>query len=344
MTVPIRNLYYVFAYACGLMEGGRDVEVGAEDSPDALDLLARMLVQQLRGIARRGLARDYLVQEDVLAAPRGRIDVQRSVARLTRARGRLACAYDELSVDRPFNQIVKATAKLLLGCTDLAGERRRELAGVVALLRQVSDVRAERSALHRVQLQGDLRRYRGALAVCDLVLGGLLPVQGGGGARFADVLQDDQRMAAVFEEFLRSFYRLEQGAFRVGREVMRWDAVADADSSALLPVMRTDITLRSPGRVVVADAKYYANAFSGAGERPKLRSDHLYQLFSYVEHVRRGPDCRVDGLLVYPVTGEPFSARFVLKDHGMRAAAIDLMLPWRQIRRHLLDLLEPASN
>ena len=344
MTVPIRNLYYIFAYACGLMRCGRDIEVGAEESPDVLDLLARILTEELRTIARRGLARDYVTFEDELATPRGKIDMQRSIARQTRMHGRLACSYDDLSINRPFNQVVKATARLLLSCPTVASGRRQDLAGVVAVLRQVSDVRAEWAMLRRIQLQGDLRRYRGVLAVCDLVLGSLLPTQGGSGARFADILNDDQRMAAVFEEFLRNFYRLEQREFRVGREVMRWDAVADAGSSAFLPVMKTDITLRSPNRVIVADAKYYSNAFSGAGEQPKLHSDHLYQLFSYVEHAWRGPGCRVDGLLIYPMTGDPLSACFILKHHGMRAEAVNLLLPWRQIRQQLLNFLEPVPR
>lgn len=342
MRIPIANLYYVFAYACGMMPRGETVETGAVGSPDSLDLLARILADELRRIARRGLARDYASVEEDLARPRGRINVQRSVSRQTRARGRLACSYDELDIDRPFNQIVKATARVLASCPGLTAERCDELRAVVAALRLVSDTRADRAAIRRIQIQGDLRRYRGVLAVCDLVLAGLMPEQGGRGASFADILKDEARMAAIFEEFLRNFYRLEQRTFRVGREVMRWDATGDAASAALLPVMRTDMTLRSTDRVIVADAKYYASAFSGAGEQPKLHSGHLYQLFAYMEHARPPPGACVDGLLIYPWAGSPLSARVSIKGRGVRAESVDLTVPWRGIKEQLLEFLDPA--
>lgn len=342
VTVPIANLYRLFAYACGLMPRAGFVDVGRDEPSDTLDLLARIVAEEARAIARRGLARDYVGLEEELAAPRGRIDFQRSVARQTRRRGRLACAFDELSVDQPFNQILKATARLLLDSDQLSSRRRDEMAGVVVGLRKVSDIRAERSILGRIQIQGDLRRYRGALAVCDLVLGCLLPSRHGRGSKFAEVLEDEVRMAAVFEEFLRNFYRLEQSDFSVGSEVMRWDAEAEVASWSLLPVMRTDITLRSAKRVVVADAKYYASAFSGAGEKPKLHSAHLYQLFAYMEHADRGTGAVIDGLLVYPKVDDPLSARFSVRAHGVRAEAIDLTAPWPTIRQELLSYLQPA--
>ena len=344
MKIPIGNLYYIFAYACGLMRPGRDVEVGSETSPDVLDLLARILVDQTRTILRRGLAHDYLTFEEELASLRGRVNVQSSIVRQTRTRGRLACIYDELDIDRPFNQVLKATAKALLDRRGVAQDRRSDLAGIVGALRRVSTVRPDRQLIRRIQIQGDLRRYRGALAVCTLVLTALLPSEAGGGSRFSEILRDDERMATVFEEFLRNFYRLEQAQFDVRKEVMTWDFSAEVQSAALLPVMRTDMTLRSPARIIVADAKYYANAFSGAGEQPKLHSSHLYQLFAYVEHARRPSMVPVDGLLIYPVTDTPLSAQFSIRGHGMRAEGIDLLQPWPAIRNKLLTFLDPVKT
>jgi 5-methylcytosine-specific restriction enzyme subunit McrC len=109
VTIPIANLYRLFAYACGLMPRMGFVDVGREEPSDTLDLLARIVAEEARAITRRGLARDYVDLEEDLTAPRGRIDMQLTVARQTTRRGRLACAFDELSVDRPFNQILKAT-------------------------------------------------------------------------------------------------------------------------------------------------------------------------------------------------------------------------------------------
>jgi 5-methylcytosine-specific restriction enzyme subunit McrC len=88
-------------------------------------------------------------------------------------------------------------------------------------------------------------------------------------------------MAKIFEAFLRNFYGHEQTAYCVRSEVMAWDAEpTDAASFALLPRMETDITLRSTERTRVIDAKYYRDALSGKHGSVRLRSTHLYQLFT----------------------------------------------------------------
>jgi 5-methylcytosine-specific restriction enzyme subunit McrC len=59
-------------------------------------------------------------------------------------------------------------------------------------------------------------------------------------------------MSAVFEKFIRRFYELEQSEFpSVGTRSLSWEATAErAEDLEFLPNMRTDVTLRSPDRVI----------------------------------------------------------------------------------------------
>ncbi|WP_413771070.1 LysR family transcriptional regulator [Lichenihabitans sp. PAMC28606] len=80
---------------------------------------------------------------------------------------------------------------------------------------------------------------------CALMIA--LPDRRGAGRQFSDILDDETRMSAVFETFLRNFYREEvKGTFKVKGERLNWPAKAATDVDlAYLPDMLTDMTLRS---------------------------------------------------------------------------------------------------
>ena len=121
------------------------------------------------------------------------------------------------------------------------------------------------------------------MKICELVRELLLPEEGGRVSRFAAILRDEERMSSIFEAFVRNFYRREQNQFSVDAEVIPWDMSPDSvGHAAYLPSMFTDITLRSPTRTIVIDAKFYLQTlvvgrFGGQG---KVRSAHLYQLMN----------------------------------------------------------------
>ena len=151
-------------------------------------------------------------------------------------------------------------------------------------------------------------------------------------------------MSSIFEAFVRNFYRLEQSQFSVGSEVVPWDMGADPlGYAAYLPSMFTDVTLRSPTRTIVIDAKFYRQALvSRLGGQNKVRSAHLYQLMSYLKNTakRGGPDGHAEGLLLYPSTdGRDLRLEFELIGHKVCAYTVDLTKPWPDIRQELLTMI-----
>src|SRR5260370_24699073 len=109
----------------------------------------------------------------------------------------------------------------------------------------------------------------------------------GAAARFQQVLDDEVRMSAVFEDFLRSFSQLHRNEYRVRAESPEW-YVSDAteDDLTFLPRMITDITLRHPNRTIIVDAKFYRKALAQTPFGERVRSQHLYQLVTYLQHER----------------------------------------------------------
>jgi 5-methylcytosine-specific restriction enzyme subunit McrC len=343
-SIPIQNLYYLFLYARDRFPEGQAIEVAATHSPDLVDLFAKVLLSGTRRLLRRGLDRHYLEVEEETASPRGRFLLSETFKRSTLIRGRAVCAYDELSVDIPHNQVLKATVRTLAAREGIDRSLAQELRTVHRQMAGVSDRPLTRSLFQRVQLGRNNRHYDLLLRICGLILDSLLPGEGAGRTRFADILADEARMSTVFEAFVRNFYRSEQRAFRVGADHLAWDAsCADPQHARFLPVMRTDVTLRAPGRTIVLDAKFYQTTlvrhWQGA---EKVRSGHFYQLLTYLRHIapQGSSPAPAEGIPLYPRTGpQDLRLDYTIAGHRVRIHTLALDRPWSEIHGDLLGLL-----
>src|SRR5262249_43173640 len=94
---------------------------------------------------------------------------------------------------------------------------------------------------------------------------------------------------SVFQAFVMNFFKAEQSEFSVSSEYIRWDALAlNAEIAQYLPVMHTDVTLRSKDRTIVIDTKYYPEALSENYGKKRIKSDHLYQQYAYLKNCKSG--------------------------------------------------------
>ena len=80
---------------------------------DLLELLIRLFSERLHALVRRGLPRRYRAQEEEIARLRGKLDIKRQFTRLAVRPDRLACRFDQLSVDVPLNRVFKAVVAQL---------------------------------------------------------------------------------------------------------------------------------------------------------------------------------------------------------------------------------------
>lgn len=340
MKIPIRNLYYLFCYAWERYPKAADRDLGVDGAPSIQDLLARLFIEGTNRLFRRGLDRSYLSYVEETRAPRGKVLIDDVIKAQTLRRGAVVCAFDELSVDVLHNQVLKATARILSRVNLVSPEHAREVGTIAQRMQGISDIRLDNQIFGRIQLGRNNRHYKPLLRLCEFIFRGHMPDQAGSGIQFADILEDETLMSAVFEDFLRNFYIHEQSAYRVAREMMAWDAEALIDgSSGVLPMMETDITMRSRERTIVMDAKYYKEMLASRSGASKVRSGHLYQLFAYLEHAGlRSGDLPCDGALIYPAVGDVRELRYRLKGHEVVVRSIDLTAPWQAIHDVLLSI------
>lgn len=92
---------------------------------DLLEVLVRVFADNLLAAVRRGLPHRYLRREDDLPLLRGKLDVRRQLTRHASRADRLACAFDELSVDTPLNRVLRGAVRRLAPVARTSANRRK---------------------------------------------------------------------------------------------------------------------------------------------------------------------------------------------------------------------------
>ena len=339
--IPIRNLYYLFLYAWNQFTEGNRVDVGKDSSPDLPNLLAKVLIKGVQRQFRRGLDRRYVEQVDELAGPRGKFLFPETIKQSSLLAGRLVCQFDELAIDTVPNRILKAASRHLHRSSAIDQGLGKELRRLDARLSGVAHLPLKPSLFRSLQVMSHKSQYGLLMHICQLLMELSLPDRQGSGNQFCDIREDETRMSAVFETFLRNFYREEQSTFAVRGEQISWPATTFALGDLnYLPDMITDITLRSPTRSIIVDAKYYKNTFSAGrfGGHPKIHPGPLYQIQTYLEHSQSAAP--IEGLLLFPqVSGPPVRLNYQLPRHRIRVCTVNLDQPWASVHIELLGLL-----
>ena len=340
--IRILNIFYIYCYAWRLLREGRSVVVGASDSPNAVEFLARVLLNGTRLLLRRGLEQGYAEVEDEVPGLRGRILLGVSYRRFLLGQGKAICRYDEMGHDTANNKIMKATLAALATTIELRRETRNAIIEVLSRVSDVSAIKLSPSVFSQVTLHQNNSYYELVLKLCHLIYLGLLPIQTGQSMRFVDPMDDETRMSSVFEEFIRVFYQTEITGFTsANREDIRWITPELDDFHArYLPKMQTDITLRSPDRTLIIDAKYYKDVFTNFRGAEKVRSANLYQMFSYVKNCSSASsEPRPEGLLIYPSSDKNLTLDYRLDNHRISVGTVDLNQEWREINSRLRELV-----
>jgi len=348
LNIPIANVYYLLCYAWGHADEADVVNVAELEGLENIhDLLGKVLAEGTFQLVRRGLDRGYLEVREDLAGIRGKIEVGEMVKRALRARGRVACVFEELSHDIPHNRILKSTLGALLKLPNLDRRIRDEVRTAFQKLEGVSVIRIDRQVFRQVQLDRNRRMVRFLISICALIHEHLIVDDQTGEAQFRDFREDDHQMWAVFEDFVKEFYIREQSHYSVnksGRRIAWFDAdgVTDLDRSKI-PRMEADVLLDSIDRRIILDAKFHGEAFGGRGGAKKLKSGNLYQMLAYLRNREKTapPGPEHDGILLYPVVDDPISVDIRLEGFRIQAKGIDLAQEWRGIHEDMLAAIAP---
>lgn len=296
--IRVQNIYYMLAYAYQILQEQGYANYGTEEFENTADLLSAILVKGVSVQIKRGLGRSYIEETEALSCLRGKIDIGESIKQQTIIKQQLVCTYDEFSVDSYMNRILKTTMKLLLRA-DIPKERKKKLRGLLLYFKDVRILDAK-NINWRFRFNRNNQSYQMLMAVCELILKGLLQTTNNGKMKIMQFL-DEQRMCRLYEKFILEYYRKHYKQINVTSSQIAW--VLDDNNSFMLPAMKSDIMLTYNKKTLIIDAKYYAQNTQKQYNANTIHSNNLYQIFTYVKNkaVLGG---EVSGLLLYAKTDD----------------------------------------
>ena len=349
--IPVRNIWLLMLYASDLfrqLDNHRRAKV--EENPDDIpDLIGEILAHAVEYRLRRNLSFGYRSRVADLSRVRGRINPLRTERRRLLERGKVACRFDELTIDTPRNRYVRAalnrvatavrSPKLVGRCRTLAATLARlGVIGVRPSRRQVS-----LGTFGRLDAD-DRRMVTAAHLAFDLAL----PTEVVGALHLSSPDREEKWFRNLYEKAVAGFYKvvLAGSAWRVheGRKLTWLIERKTAGIDQILPQMVTDIVLENgdTGQRIIIDTKFNSILIRGWYRDESLRSHYLYQIYSYVMSQQSDYDPLskdAEGLLLHPAVHKRIDESVVIQGHKFRFATVDLGADAPMIRRQLLDLV-----
>ena len=355
--IQVRNIWLLMLYASECRHRDR-IRQGAEKNPDDLpDLIAEILSWLVERRLRRNLSFGYRRREDDLTRVRGRIDLLHTERRRLIESGRVACRFEELTVDTPRNRYVRAAlsrlARLEAIDSDL-GHRCRQLAftlarmGVGAQKPEWGEVSAGRIGFHDAD-------DRSMLDVARLAFDLAIPTEDETGGQYLFRPDRDQHwLRRLFEKAVWGFYdiTLSKEGWRVKHgSCLHWTIQGQTSErmEQILPSMQTDIILEHQElrKRIIIDTKFTKILTRGWYRDETLKSGYLYQIYAYLRSQEKAMDpMSLDsiGLLLHPSTGFDLNEAAVIQGHEVRFATVDLAAESQRIREQLRLIAESCGG
>lgn len=353
--IPIRNLWLLMLYASDLYRQLDSKKIAVEKNPeDIADLVAEILCHQVERRLRRNLSFAYERKVAVISRVRGRIDSLYTECHQLLDKGKVCCHFDELTVDTPKNQYVRAALeqlnklvkekKLAKRCRTLSMNLDR--LGVSKGKPLGYNGKNERLGRHDAEDQK-------MVAAADLAFALALPTERAGQNHLAMLDKKLSWLRKLFEKAIAGFYS-------VTLEKSEWDVSAGkkldwqiADKSvgidAIMPGMQTDITIdkKPSGKRLVIDTKFNSVITKGWHREETLRSGYIYQMYAYLrsqEEIKCPLSFFTVGMLLHPSIDDEVDEQATIQGHPIRFCTVNLGLEVKGIRERLLHLHSSSFN
>lgn len=353
--IPVRNIWLLMLYASKLFRQlNLGKRVAIEENPDDIpDLVAEILARLVERRLRRNLSFGYQDKKAVLSRVRGKIDFLPTERFQLLSRGKVACRYEDLTVNTPRNRFVRASLDAIariVRCKQLAS-RCRALStslrriGVIGEKPSRSEVFADRFGNHDADDQI-------MVSVAQLAFDLALPTEAPGSKLMTLPEREIAWVRLLYEKAIAGFYDVVLTP--IGWQIspakpINWQIEEKTSGiDKILPSMRTDIVLDHPksGQRIVIDTKFTSILTKGWYRDETLRSGYVYQIYAYLRSQEgRDPlDLKASGLLLHPSIDKVVDESVVIQGHAIRFATVNLNAAAIEIRKQLLRVVEFSMN
>ena len=230
--IVIRNIFHMLAYAFKGLKHKNFERIAYESFECIEDLLAVILLRGINQQIKQGLHRSYLLRNEPIDSVRGRVLIPETIRYRINRRLHIECQFDELTVDNPYNRILKAGVSSLLRSNRVKKEIRFALKKSLSSLADVSATDLNCVCWSRLQVSRQTQTYELLLNICRLIHLHSLHTEQSGKFRLEQWM-DESSMAMLYQRFLLNYYREHHPYLRPAAKQIPWDANSEAGSTSL---------------------------------------------------------------------------------------------------------------
>jgi 5-methylcytosine-specific restriction enzyme subunit McrC len=344
MQIPIENIYYLLCYAWNKLEEKERVNVSVDDKTELLDLFAKILINGTKILLKRGIDRSYIDFTDEIAGVKGKVQISQTLKSNLLFKQRTICTFDTFSSNILTNRILISTIYSLSRTKGLDKDLKNELITLQRMFSGIELIQLNNSLFSQIKLNRNNRFYGFLMNVCQIIYENTLPSEEQGNYKFTDFTRDERKMNQLFEAFIRNFYRIEQNKYNiVKKETIDWQFECDeTDNYQFVPKMETDITLENNTEKIIIDAKYYRETMIINYDKERIKSNNLYQLFSYLlnQEDNTPKTTYAKGILLYPTIEKDYDLQYKYKTHTIEIRTINLNSNWKLISNRLKKIID----
>lgn len=247
LGIPWRNVYYMLCYAIDELVYFSRGSAGTEDCSGVVELLANIFIRAYEEVEARNTLKEYKGVETAGEHPVGRFDLEKSLSTGEYGRGILVYEYQHLDADNESNRYIKLAIKTLMYAkNEIPKDKVIKLHGYLLDMEDIQDTEYSELESHELDILELPDWYRPVMVASKLILENMLVKDKKYNEQLLK-LNDERRLAYIFEKFVRNVYSKEyKRAKSIGRTYRSNKSTYTMDT-----------VLRSGDKVVELDTKWY---------------------------------------------------------------------------------------
>ena len=339
ISIPIKNVYHMLVYVFDLLKSKEYTRLEREDCKNIYDLLALLLLCGTNDLIKRGFLKSYINETNDLTTIRGRINIGKSIRKLSFQNAKVVCDFDEFSVNIYFNQVLKTTLLYLKRCPTKASIKQ-DITKVLLYFNdigtmEISTIKWDNFVYNRNNAHYDILLY-----FCRLICEEAIANQTKGKKEF--MIFEEKFLPDLFERFICEFYKKHlTSEYKVGKKQIAWNY---DDKYHKPPKMEADTIIENNEQKFIIDTKFSKTTLQSSyySDKKTVKSDNLYQLFAYViNEANSTPDKMINGMLLYPqVDNTPTNLTHSIFGHYFHVRTVDLNQDFADIKHELQGMIK----
>lgn len=252
-----------------------------------LEIFIKMFLDEVSILTKQGLKAAYTPVEENERFYKGKLLSSQNIKHNLVSRERFFVRYDDFSINRPENRLIKSTLGFLLKATGDAGNRRTA-ARLLSFFDGVDFSKSVGGDFLKCFVDRSMTHYDKALSWCRVFLRGN-SFTAFAGSEIALALLFP--MEKVFESFVAAKFRRHiSDGINLRTQDARYSLF---DSPTRAFALRPDLVLEFDGKTIVMDTKW--KLLSDNARNHGISQSDMYQMYAYSK--KYGSDCIV---LLYP--------------------------------------------